>query len=79
VAQCRAPDCKFNWQIEAVKPTLRQKIEALNGLTLSRVAPLVFQNRSDTVFLMNKTVIEVQVRAVLPTSGGCAVFLGNAD
>src|SRR4051812_22655134 len=24
---------------------------------------------------MNKTVIEVQVRAVLPTSGGCAVFL----
>jgi bifunctional DNase/RNase len=28
---------------------------------------------------MNKTVIEVQVRAVLPTSGGCAVFLGNAD
>ena len=30
-------------------------------------------------FQMNKTVIEVQVRAVLPTSGGCAVFLGNAD
>ena len=28
---------------------------------------------------MNKTVIEVQVRAVLPTSGGCAVFLGNND
>lgn len=28
---------------------------------------------------MNKTVIEVQVRAVLPTSGGCAVFLGNGD
>src|ERR1700737_5446448 len=28
---------------------------------------------------MNKTVIEVQVRAVLPTSGGCAVFLGNSD
>jgi len=28
---------------------------------------------------MNKTVIEVQVRAVLPTSGGCAVFLGNHD
>jgi len=40
---------------------------------------LVFQNRSDTVFAMNKTVIEVQVRAVLPTSGGCAIFLGNAD
>ncbi len=30
-------------------------------------------------FLMNKTVMEVQVRAVLPTSGGCAVFLGNND
>jgi hypothetical protein len=30
-------------------------------------------------FWMNKTVIEVQVRAVLPTSGGCAVFLGNAE
>jgi uncharacterized protein len=28
---------------------------------------------------MNKTVIQVQVRAVLPTSGGCAVFLGNTD
>jgi bifunctional DNase/RNase len=40
---------------------------------------LVFQIRSDTVFAMNKTVIEVQVRAVLPTSGGCAIFLGNAD
>lgn len=30
-------------------------------------------------FPMNKTVIEVQVRAVLPTSGGCAVFLGNNE
>jgi hypothetical protein len=28
---------------------------------------------------MNKTVIEVQVRAVLPTSGGCAVFIGNSE
>jgi bifunctional DNase/RNase len=28
---------------------------------------------------VNKSVIEVQVRAVLPTSGGCAVFLGNHD
>jgi uncharacterized protein len=40
---------------------------------------LVFQICSDTVFPMNKTVIEVQVRAVLPTSGGCAIFLGNMD
>ncbi len=28
---------------------------------------------------VNKTVIEVHVRAVLPTSGGCAVFIGNSD
>lgn len=28
---------------------------------------------------MNNVVIEVQVRAVLPTSGGCAVFLGNDE
>ena len=24
-------------------------------------------------------VIEIEVKAVLPTSGGCAVFLGNAE
>jgi len=40
---------------------------------------LVFHIRSRSVSTMNKTVIEVQVRAVLPTSGGCAVFLGNND
>ena len=28
---------------------------------------------------MDKTVIEIEVRAVLPTSGGCAVFLGNDE
>src|SRR6266702_4486865 len=42
-------------------------------------APLVFRFRTGTVCMMNKTVIEVQVRAVLPTSGGCAVFIGNND
>ena len=42
--------------------------------------PLVFPGRADNVRPgMNKTVIEVQVRAVLPTSGGCAVFIGNND
>jgi uncharacterized protein len=42
--------------------------------------PLVFPARRDNVRAgMNKTVIEVQVRAVLPTSGGCAVFIGNND
>src|SRR5207302_9497810 len=39
--------------------------------------PLVFRDWPGTVCPMNKTVIEVQVRAVLPTSGGCAVFLGD--
>ena len=28
---------------------------------------------------MNKGVVEVEVKGVLPTSGGCAVFLGNDD
>lgn len=28
---------------------------------------------------MDKAVIEIEVRAVLPTSGGCAVFLGNDE
>jgi uncharacterized protein len=41
--------------------------------------PLVFHFRAGTVTSMNKTVIEVQVRAVLPTSGGCAVFIGNNE
>ena len=40
---------------------------------------LVFPFPAGTVRVMNKTVIEVQVRAVLPTSGGCAVFIGNND
>src|SRR5881392_2528486 len=39
------------------------------------LAQLVFPLRTRTVYAMNKTVIVVQVRAVLPTSGGCAVFL----
>jgi bifunctional DNase/RNase len=28
---------------------------------------------------MSKPVVEVQVRAVIPTSGGCAVFVGNSE
>jgi bifunctional DNase/RNase len=40
---------------------------------------LFFVSMQITFASMNKTVIEVQVRAVLPTSGGCAVFLGNND
>jgi bifunctional DNase/RNase len=30
-------------------------------------------------WFMSKAVVEVQVRAVIPTSGGCAVFLGNPE
>ena len=40
---------------------------------------LVFRPSISTVNTVNKTVIEVHVRAVLPTSGGCAVFIGNSD
>jgi uncharacterized protein len=43
------------------------------------LALLVFPRQTHNVASVNKTVIEVQVRAVLPTSGGCAVFLGNND
>ena len=28
---------------------------------------------------MDKSVVEIEVRAVLPTSGGCAVFLGDEE
>ena len=28
---------------------------------------------------MSKPVVEVQVRAMAATSGGCAIFLGNGD
>ena len=28
---------------------------------------------------MSKPAVEVQVRAVIPTSGCCAVFLGNGE
>src|SRR5260370_15176846 len=42
--------------------------------------PLVFPSPADNVRAgMNKTVIEVQVRAVLPTSGGGAAFVGYKD
>jgi uncharacterized protein len=33
----------------------------------------------DPLLSMSKPVVEVQVRAVAATSGGCAVFLGNED
>jgi len=45
----------------------------------ARLEQLVFRPSISTVNTVNKTVIEVHVRAVLPTSGGCAVFIGNSD
>jgi uncharacterized protein len=64
----RLPRCSFRDSDEA-SPEI-----------LGEGGPLVFPARTDNVRRgMNKTVIEVQVRAVLPTSGGCAVFIGNND
>src|ERR1700738_2210798 len=57
-----------------------KRLKNLRKTYAQRTAPLVFPVRADNVRAgMNKTVIEVQVRAVLPTSGGCAVFIGNND
>jgi bifunctional DNase/RNase len=53
--------------------------ENSHGAFVTGARRLVFRRPHCTVCAMNKTVVEVQVRAVLPTSGGCAVFLGNAD
>jgi bifunctional DNase/RNase len=52
---------------------------AAENFTARNFGLLVFPFQTDNVAAVNKTVIEVQVRAVLPTSGGCAVFLGNND
>src|SRR2546421_5959776 len=58
------------------KPSEKKSYERRLGAELPR---LFFPPRRVPFVRMNKTVIEVQVRAVLPTSGGCAVFLGNND
>jgi len=42
-------------------------------------ASLVFPSRADTVCRDEQNGDRGAVRAVLPTSGGCAVFLGNND
>ena len=56
--------------------SLREKFSQSYSQGLPRLS---FTFRRIGCARMNKTVIEVQVRAVLPTSGGCAVFLGNND
>src|SRR5205814_9188454 len=45
----------------------------------ARLEQLVFRPSISTVNTVNKAVIEVHVCAVLATSGGCAVFIGNSD
>src|SRR2546425_3191886 len=68
---------KISWLRSHIPPAYDPPWQAA-GLRAS--SPwLVFPAWVDTVCRMNKTVIEVQVRAVLPTSGGCAVFIGNND
>jgi bifunctional DNase/RNase len=44
-----------------------------------RSALLVFSLQADTLLAMNKSVVEVNVRAVLPTNAGRAVFVGNDE
>jgi uncharacterized protein len=75
----------FNQHAEHSSPTpqkfrVTDTWHATNETDVACTAPtLVFHFRAGTVTSMNKTVIEVQVRAVLPTSGGCAVFIGNNE
>jgi len=40
---------------------------------------LTISSNREYVPIMSKPVVEVQVRAVIPTSGGCAVFVGNNE
>jgi bifunctional DNase/RNase len=65
--------------IQSARRTCKPASKEIRARDARLGAPLVFHSRTDTVHSMNKTVIEVQVRAVLPTSGGCAVFIGNND
>ena len=82
VAQRGHPQCAQLISVQNIQAAyaknLRLKGNAYHGGAASG-AQLVFPFCTRTVYAMNKTVIEVQVRAVLPTSGGCAVFLGNNE
>src|SRR6266516_256786 len=74
----RRADASRKAHIQSARRTCKPASKKFRGREHAR-AWLVFNAWTDTVHLMNKTVIEVQVRAVLPTSGGCAVFIGNND
>jgi uncharacterized protein len=40
---------------------------------------ILVRRRSDGICSMSKPVVEVQIRGLAETSGGCAVFLGNEE
>jgi uncharacterized protein len=54
-------------------------ISALAAKEFALLGAACFSSFHQYRHMVNKTVIEVHVRAVLPTSGGCAVFIGNSD
>ncbi len=46
---------------------------------VGRSHPLSRTGRNASVDRMSNAVLRVEVKSVIPTSGGCAVFLGNDD
>src|SRR5438477_10034233 len=65
---------------DSARQTIKKSVQEFSKTYSQLFTPLVFPARTDNVRAgMNKTVIEVQVRAVLPTSGGCAGFIGKND
>ena len=78
---CQTPQASYLRFPETIIPTRGAKeIRAKRSSgAAGRLERLVFRPSISTVNAVNKTVIEVHVRAVLPTSGGCAVFIGNSD
>src|SRR5256885_11263525 len=65
---------------DSARQTIKKSVQEFSKTYSQLFTPLVFPARTDNVRAgMNKTVIEVQVRAVLPTSGGGAGFILNQD
>jgi bifunctional DNase/RNase len=66
--------------IQSARRTFKPTTPEFSSRGIWRVQPpACFSFSRRYRWVMNKTVIEVQVRAVLPTSGGCAVFIGNNE
>src|SRR2546430_10512772 len=65
---------------DSARQTIKKSVQEFSKTYSQLFTPLVFPARTDNVRAgMNKTVIEVQVRAVLPTSGGGAGFFLEKD